>query len=176
MNPDYSTMIAALYPILLKCASRFCKDEEEAADLRGETVLRVLEHIKQYDPEKSSLLTYCIAIMRNIFIDEYNRRKAAAEIPGQYHEPPGDDVEGNVQCNFIMPYLNKDTLLSVQGYTYQEIATMQNLRSKATIHARIHMCVNQLRAILGVKRAKAVRSSLHIKTPTRRTNTRRAGN
>lgn len=137
MSPDYSMQIAALMPTLMRYARRLCRNaEDDAADLSGETVCRVLERIHQYDPSKNTLRGFCAVVMRNLFIVDYNRRKLRLQIPNDNQEISGA-AELSHDYHLIRTECRKvEVMMYAAGYTCSEIAAKRGI-PVSTVRTRI---------------------------------------
>ena len=74
MKKDISDLICTHQPFLHKRAISITKSREQALDLVQDTVLRILEQEAKFD-RKQNFRTWSAQVMRNLYINQYNRRK-----------------------------------------------------------------------------------------------------
>lgn len=123
----------------------FCRNRMDAEDLVGDTILKVLLYADRYDATQSFRL-WVLVIMRNTF--RSSRRHAG--IVEAYDHLPDFQTEGNPSSHSIareyMRIINecaessigvRCALLYAKGYSYNEIADMQDV-SVNIVKSRIH--------------------------------------
>lgn len=71
---DVDALVAAHLGWIGRAAARYCADPADAADLAGDTVLKLLESRGRYDPRRA-FKPWALAVMRNTYITGYNRRR-----------------------------------------------------------------------------------------------------
>lgn len=75
-------------PAVYRFCLRMLRDEQDAADVAQETMLRVLRNLERYDPERP-FTTWMFAIARNASIDETRRRRKEGPPPELEPADPG---------------------------------------------------------------------------------------
>ena len=126
-------------------ARTFCRNRIDAEDLVGETVLKVLLNADKYDADKSFRL-WVLVIMRNTYRSSI-RHIGIVEPYGNLPDCPlGSDP---VTCTIVGEYMRivdslaktsvsvKCAMLYAQGYSYNEIADIQEV-SVNVVKSRIH--------------------------------------
>jgi RNA polymerase sigma-70 factor (ECF subfamily) len=153
LNQSITTIGYSLYPL----AYKFCKDTETAADIVQDTILKALMNIEKYR-EGTNLKGWLYTIMRNIFINEYRRKKRyhftdnSSEFDSYMANPNisvndgmailGHEeiqkelakVEGKYTIPFMMHFI---------GHKYEEIAEELKLPI-GTVKNRIHIARKEL--------------------------------
>lgn len=142
-----------LYPM----AYKFCKDTDVAQDIVQDTILKALINIAKYK-EGTNLKGWLYTIMRNIFINEYRRRKrfcfveSATDfdiIGGQnqasYNEGSSNlgKAEIDMQLSRLDKKLTHPFLMHFEGFKYEEIAQELQLPI-GTVKNRIHIARKEL--------------------------------
>jgi len=74
---------------------RLARDPALAEDLFQQTWLRVVERIKQYDPQRN-FEAWLFSVARNLTMDHFRRYK-----PESLDEPQGDDFAGATRADFL---------------------------------------------------------------------------
>ena len=147
----YSAELVKLLPALMENARHFCSNMDDAADLRSETVCRVLEHIDRYDPSKSGLHYFCCIVMERIFITGYNRRKVWSQVRKDVEMRTTNtpsSAENLHDYNVIRGHCSKtEVTLYADGYSYDEIADLNGIKL-GTVKSRIANERKRLKSLL----------------------------
>lgn len=69
---DFDNALSEIYPWILQTARKYCRSLQDAEDLAGETVMKMLLNRDKFDSSKP-IKPWCIAVMQNTFITLYNR-------------------------------------------------------------------------------------------------------
>lgn len=69
---EFDKELSEIYPWIQRMARKFCKSIQDAEDLAGDTIYRILVNKNKFDSSKA-LKPWCLAVMQNIFITSYNR-------------------------------------------------------------------------------------------------------
>lgn len=126
------------------------QDRESAKDLCQETIYRALVNIEKYQVG-TNLKSWLYTIMRNIFINDYRKKKRQPIASGDeslllhkidlvtsdstYEKLAKKEIE---QVIYLLPPIFRTSfLLYVEGYKYSEISEMLN-EPLGTIKSRIH--------------------------------------
>lgn len=143
-----------------------CQDHELAEDLVSEIFMKVLEHFHEYD-EKISRSAWLMTITRNHLANHWRDRKPTVSI-----EQSGEDEEGYTdESKWLKPALfiaekqaNKNlvyeilaklkpeeaeivTLHYIFGYSYSEIAAMNNM-TEGAIKVASHRIIKKMQTYL----------------------------
>ena len=123
----------------------FCKNRDDAEDLAGDTILKVLLNADKYDADKSFRL-WVLVIMRNTFRSGM-RNLGVVEAFGYLPDCSFcDDPSAYTITSEYMDIIEwcakssinvRSALLYAQGYSYNEIADMQEV-SINIVKSRIH--------------------------------------
>ncbi|MDD3038887.1 RNA polymerase sigma factor [Bacteroides sp.] len=70
---DFDKELSEIYPWILRMARKYCRTREDAEDLAGDTVYRLLINRDKFDCSRS-LKPWCVVIMENLYITMYNRK------------------------------------------------------------------------------------------------------
>lgn len=142
---------------LYSVAYKFCKDSDVAEDIVQDTILKALVNSEKYR-EGTNLKGWIYTIMRNIFINEYRRKKkyqymdSAKEFdsysPDRYLAI--NDGGSNMGLEEISQHIrvmeSKHTapfLMHFDGFKYEEIAETLKLPI-GTVKNRIHLARKEL--------------------------------
>jgi RNA polymerase sigma-70 factor (ECF subfamily) len=125
------------------------QDRETAQDLCQETIYRALKNIDKYQAG-TNIKSWLYTIMRNIFINDYRRKKRQPTVSGdetllmQQKAPASYDTydllakkELDQVVYHLPPVFRTSFLLYVEGYKYHEIADQLH-EPLCTIKSRIH--------------------------------------
>jgi RNA polymerase sigma-70 factor (ECF subfamily) len=136
-----------------KMAYRYVKNEQDAMDLVQETMFKVLSKITQFK-KGTNLKAWISVIMRNVFINQYRKRKRMTVVDfedkavGGIEEANGDYNLFNQEVMSAIKNLGaRDQELihmCKEGYSYKEMADHLNL-PLGTIKSRIHHARKMLR-------------------------------
>lgn len=69
---NFDQELSDIYPWLLRMARRYCYSMQDAEDLVGDTVYKVLLNRDRFDLSKD-IKSWCLIVMRNTYITSYNR-------------------------------------------------------------------------------------------------------
>lgn|SRR5690606_11250270 len=150
-HPEFADHINSLRPQLLGYALKLTSNSHDAQDLLQETAYRAFKHQKQFAPG-SNLAGWLVTIMRNVFINQYRRKKRRATLldhsDNQYLVQPVQGADFNGGENKLMyedlqsivakldESMRKPFLMHFAGYKYDEIAETMQL-PLGTIKSRI---------------------------------------
>ncbi|MDP4094729.1 MAG: sigma-70 family RNA polymerase sigma factor [Bacillota bacterium] len=126
-----------------------------AEDLTQETMLRAIEKIHLYSPEKSKFSTWLLTIAQNIYVDytrkhkyEQNYENIEDLIPALYSikGEQNDSIRSMLEALKNIP---GDTRIPIvlkhyYGYSYEEIASIMSI-PPGTVKSRIHNGISLLR-------------------------------
>jgi RNA polymerase sigma-70 factor, ECF subfamily len=131
---------AALYnrtaPQLLGIALRILRQREEAEDVMQETFVAVWDRASAFDPEKGSVMTWLVTILRHRAIDRRRRRAHLEDRAGSEEDllaltaAAGDDADRGASLAALQKCLGeleaqprRTVLLAyAYGYTHEELA------------------------------------------------------
>lgn len=142
---------------LRNAALRYCRDLCDAEDLAGETAEKLLRHSGKYDARKS-FRPWALAIMRNTFITQCNRRKCVPFSPLDDNYPAVSPYIADQQMaisailSAVRRYARKSiavecVILYAKGYNYGEISSMLGI-PVGTVMSRISNGRKMLRKAL----------------------------
>lgn len=153
---NFENEIVAVYFQLIKIAETYYYHDERAYDLAAETVRRALEARDLYD-DRYPLLTWCRAIMRNLWINTLQRLDTKNTVPmGEWDNEGGIEADQLVRTNDINAILadlsGKSVCVDVlvdysNGYSIAEIAHERGV-PEWTVKRRIHDARVMLREAL----------------------------
>lgn len=150
MSSELSALVASHTPYLHPFAISLTRDRDSALDLCQETMYRALVNIDKYNTG-TNLRSWLYTIMRNIFINDYRKRKKHPVIAADetWFANKADRPVANTAIDLLaqkeleqvvrmLPAIFRTSfLLYVEGYKYNEIAGMLN-EPLGTIKSRIH--------------------------------------
>lgn len=143
---DFEKELSELYPWILRVAKKFCRSMQDAEDLAGDTVYKLLINQDKFDTSKP-LKPWCLAVMQNTYITQYNRNSLIhfIEYDLEIEKISSDSASSMLMFNDIMGVINRcaqksrciDSLVyCAQGYSYDEISELLNI-SVGTVKSRI---------------------------------------
>jgi len=146
-------------PYLLQKANHIATNREEAKDLVQDAILRIIEQQDKYDATRS-FKAWSVQVMRNLYINQYNRRKryrVYAKLPEEM-TPLLTDSQNEGEENLYLEFLNKAIKqlkrphrkafqLFFEGYDQKEIAHQFKIPI-GTVKYHIFMAKKELKAII----------------------------
>lgn len=160
MSTEIDTLITATTEDLKLFALKFTNHKESAEDLVQDTIYKALAN-KQRFSTNSNMRAWLYTIMRNIFINDYRRKETYqsvllkcygksdvvhVDLENKNIFPVELEVKEIKQKIHTLPIVFKECfLLYLDGYKYDEIATMLN-EPIGTIKSRIHFARKLLRS------------------------------
>lgn len=130
---SFDAELECLLPWIRQQARRYYRVKEDAEDLAGDTVLKLLQARERFDGR--DLRALCFVTMQRLYINRYNRKRVVGYLPGEIVESLCDagseqaDTESRVRD--IIGTLRRARRMSVcidcviafaLGYSYEEIA------------------------------------------------------
>lgn len=158
--PFVQCQIRRVSHILKSYSLRLARNDNDAKDLYQDTVFRILYNSEKYT-RGTNFKAWAMTIMRNIFINNYNRKARQRTIlddtPNQYFLNTGASFIEN-EGEMVMRYkellqilntlpegLKRPFSMAYQGFKYHEIAESMNLPI-GTIKSRIFIARKKLQA------------------------------
>lgn len=148
---EFSRQISLFEDMLRAFAYSLTRNEEESKDLFQETTYRAVKNKEKFE-EGSNLKAWLFTIMKNIFINDYRKKKKANTIfdatDNQYYinssvKKGGTEGESSVLIQELFELINQledqlriPFLMHYKGYKYQEIADRFEL-PLGTVKSRI---------------------------------------
>ncbi len=156
-----SQLLQANYPLIYNYFVKLTLDPHRAADLTQDIMLETINKIGTYDPNKSTLSTWMIAIGKNLWIDDLRKQKRR----GGYGLNIDDLLDLQIQEDAFQKLILSDDLLTAlkklsekirvpivlqyaMGYSYEEIAHYLKIPI-GTVKSRISNGMKTLRKELG---------------------------
>jgi RNA polymerase sigma factor (sigma-70 family) len=156
---ENTTLIKAelfeLDDFLRKLAWKYAKNYQDANDLLQETKCKALEKIS-YFRTGTNFKAWISIVMRNIFINEYRKKKKQVLVPIEDTYTLLEVQESNVEFSLLRDEFNKiidnmddkyqDVIhLCMKGYNYADIASHLDL-PLGTVKSRIHQARKKLKS------------------------------
>lgn len=147
---EFNTLVAGNWKFLKGFAYNFTKNVEDAEDLLQDTILKALRY-KDHFADGTNFKGWLFTIMRNIFINNYKRKKLRNTISDgtdnmyylNYGKVSEDSVNGRIMEKDInkavteLPYEYRTPFqMFVDGYHYEEIASAMAI-PMGTVKSRI---------------------------------------
>lgn len=143
---DFEQELSKIYPWLLRVAKRFCWSVQDAEDLAGDTVYKLLANRDKFDCSKP-LQPWCLIVMRNTYIIRYNRN-SLIHFTGlnvieedvisdcTSHSILFDDLVSTIQRCAKKSRCIDSVVYYAKGYSYDEISEILNI-PVGTVRSRI---------------------------------------
>lgn len=140
---------------LLNRAKYLTKQKDTALDLVQDTMLRAIENKDKFQ-DGANMHAWLQVIMHNHFINGYNKSKSrktfsVPEVLPYNTEICSNEYEGKSEMDYIKKMVSalpakfkKPVLLSVEGYSYSEIAKIQDCTTQ-TARVRVLKAVNSIK-------------------------------
>ncbi|MEX6689834.1 RNA polymerase sigma factor [Danxiaibacter flavus] len=158
-NSSFMDLLVENTPPLMVMARKFTRTKEDAEDLLQETLCKALAYQDNFK-STTNIGAWLYVIMRNIFINNYRRRKKTLELTvaqtkalqkeplanTSYH-PDISTKNILAQIQKLPCLLKKPFVLHLEGYKYTEIAWMLDL-PVGTIKSRIHFAKQALKSVI----------------------------
>lgn len=143
---DFEKELSEIYPWILRVAKRFCRSLQDAEDLAGDTVCKMLVNRDKFDVSKP-LKPWCLAVMQNTYITQYNRNSLIHFVgyDAALENISTDNASKLVTFNDVASAVRRcarksccmDSIIySAKGYSYDEISVLLNV-SVGTVRSRI---------------------------------------
>ena len=155
MVATINTLIQKYQVYLLKRAKHFVQSKQEAEDLFQDTIVRIIEQQDKYD-SKRSFKAWSTQLMKNLYINQYNRRKRYRVIPSILEDTPTllinsyNEAEENLAVEYLQLAIaklakphRKAFQLFYEGYQQKEIAKKFKL-PLGTVKYHIYMAKKEL--------------------------------
>lgn len=138
-------------------ARSFTRNDEDAADLTQETMMRAINYKDYYQPQ-TNFRAWVYTIMRNTFINQYRRKMNANTIfdnsedsylmnqsASKYQTPDGyiEEKDINQKLNSLENEYRVPFKMYFEGYKYKEIAKSLNIPI-GTVKSRIFIARKKL--------------------------------
>lgn len=148
---EFSRQINLFAEILKAFAYSLTRNEEASKDLFQETIYRAVKNKDKFE-EGSNLKAWLFTIMKNIFINDYRKKRKANTLfdstPNHYYinstvKIDGNEGESSILINELFQLIDQldeqlkvPFLMHYRGYKYQEIADRFGL-PLGTVKSRI---------------------------------------
>ena len=144
---------------LIQKANHIAPNKLEAEDLVQDAILRIIEQQDKFDASRS-FKAWSVQLMRNLYINQYNRRKryrVYAKLPEEispYLSQAQNEGEENLYVEFLQQSIKelkkphrKAFQLFFEGYNQKEIAAQFNL-PVGTVKYHIFMAKQALKNVV----------------------------
>ncbi len=143
---DFEQELSRIYPWLLKVAKRFCWSVQDAEDLAGDTVYKLLINRDKFDCSKP-LQPWCLIVMRNTYIIRYNRNSLIhfAGIDLAEESVVSDCTTNSILFDDLLSTIQRcaqksrcidSVMYYAKGYSYDEISEILHI-PVGTVRSRI---------------------------------------
>lgn len=143
------------YEIVFRYLIKFTLQKSLAEDLVQETMVRAIEKINLYDPNRSRFSTWLIAVAQNIYLDSLRKKKSEQKFVEEegasveFYEGLPEQDDSLRQVLDSLSRLPDDTRIPLilkhyHGYTYEEIAVFMSI-PLGTVKSRIHNGLEKVR-------------------------------
>ena len=126
--------------------------EEEAQDITSDVFMSAVQHLDQYDSTKGKMIQWLMGMAKNSVVDYWRKQKPLFVERSILEQESGDINKGmidSVDLQRILKDLSHEeralvTLHYVDGYSYEEIATMMSA-TEAAVRQRASRILRRLR-------------------------------
>ncbi len=143
---SFEQALLEIYPWIFRVARRFCSSVQDAEDLAGDTVYKILQNQDKFDCSKP-MKPWCIAVMQNTYITRYNRNSLihftgldivdrSATSNCTTHSILFDDLVSTIQRCAKKSRCIDSVMYYASGYSYNEISEILNI-PVGTVRSRI---------------------------------------
>ncbi len=154
---EFNDALIRLEGYLKSFAMTYTRNEEDAKDLTQETMYKAMTYRNYYTPQ-TNFKAWVFTIMRNIFINQYRRKKKSGTIfddskelfllntPSAVGNETNNYIAGkeiNHQLNALQDEYKVPFEMHFQGFKYQEIADELNIPI-GTVKSRIFIARKKL--------------------------------
>ncbi len=154
---EFYEALIGLESNLKSFARSFTRNDEDAADLTQETMMRAINYKDYYQPQ-TNFRAWVYTIMRNTFINQYRRKMNANTIfdnsedsymmnqsVSKYQSPDGyiEEKDINQKLNSLENEYRVPFKMYFEGYKYKEIAKSLNIPI-GTVKSRIFIARKKL--------------------------------
>lgn len=155
---DFEEELSELYPWMLRMARRYQWSLQDAEDLVGETVCKMLLNRDKFDCDKP-MKPWCLAVMQNTYITLYNRNSlihfTSYEIITERWSSLDasntailNDVFSAIRYCMRTSCCMECVIYCAKGYSYDEISQLLNI-PVGTVRSRISNGRKMLCQVLG---------------------------
>lgn len=142
---SFEQSLLEIYPWIFRVAKRYCSSTQDAEDLAGDTVYKILQNQDKFDCSKP-MKPWCIAVMQNTYITRYNR-SSLIHFTGydSVEEKALDYTYESVLFNDLLSAISRcaqktccidSVMYYAEGYSYDEISEILNIPI-GTVRSRI---------------------------------------
>lgn len=144
---EFDKILSETYPWMLRVAKKYCSCVQDAEDLAGETVCKLLVNRDRFDHSKD-IKPWCLAIMQNTFITMYNRSSLVRFVGYSFLDTNVyspyctssltilNDIKSAIQRCADKSCSVDSVMYYVEGYSYNEISDIQKI-PVGTVRSRI---------------------------------------
>lgn len=141
------------YTIVFRYLLKFTLNKEAAEDMTQDAMVKAIEKLYLYQPEKSKFSTWMITVAQHTYLDELRRRKRewvseeVAEYSPAVTAPLLDEsLQALLDALAAMPEEIRVpvVLKHYYGYSYDEIGKLMKIPA-GTVKSRIHNAMGKLR-------------------------------
>lgn len=142
---------------MYRLAYRLTLNRDDAEDLVGETILRLLNNIENID-EKRPITPWIYTVMTRLAIDGWRREKRTLPLELDLRVEPkkvGPEVIQLEECLKKLPPIQRVCVILhyYEGYSIKEIASSLS-KKEGTIKANLFKARENLKICLGIKTAR----------------------
>lgn len=157
---DFDKEVADLYPWLLRLAKRYCSSHEDAEDLAGDTICKVLDHRDKFQKDKP-LKPWCCAVLANTYFTKFKKNLLISFVSydSVVDMRSAFNPFNNLCYNEIVSAIQRCTkrtkcmnclLLYTQGFSHEEISLSLDIPI-GTVRSRISFSRKALALELNLK-------------------------
>lgn len=143
---DFNKELSELYPWVLRIARKYCWCLQDAEDLAGETIYKLLLNRNKFDDSKP-LKPWCLVVMINTYITRYNHNSIIqftgydGIIENSFSYSTSDLIAFDDLLSTIHRCASKSCCMDsiiyyADGYSYNEIGQILNI-PVGTVRSRI---------------------------------------
>lgn len=163
---DFVRISRPFHERLYRLALTLCHDQDQAADLTQEALVRAFKAFDRYD-QSLPIFPWLCRILRNLHLDSFKTGRARHEVAGHRLETSGADIYENVSAPISDPCVQAERsqltawlqeeialldeahgtiliLCDIEGLSYKEAAEVADI-PVGTVRSRLSRCRQHLR-------------------------------
>jgi RNA polymerase sigma factor (sigma-70 family) len=157
---DFESKVLEYLPKLKGFSARYYNNSEDQDDLCQETIFKALKNQESFQVITGATVSaFLYRVMQNIFINTYRKKQLNKVVfdsaqAFEYTLPSDENIMTKFDVDDLYkaieklsPYLKDTVKLRLKGYSYNEIAQIQNVEI-GTVKSRLFLCKKELSKLI----------------------------